>query len=269
MFGTNHALKSDLVVPSLCVEHLSVSIENKPILDDINLRFNSGEFVAVLGPNGTGKSTLLKAITGEIKHSGQCTVFNKPKNSWQPQKLAKHLGVLPQSSSLTFNFTAQEVVKLGGLGLSAHHFELNHIACRYMIKTDTLHLADRLYPSLSGGEKQRVHLARVLTQLDQSGDQKIVILDEPTAALDIHHQHSTLKLAKELTHQGATVIAVLHDLNLASQYADRIVMLNKGEVVVDDEPSKALQPHFIESVYHYPANVIVHPKLGHPLVIAG
>ncbi len=250
------------------IRHLSVTLGSKKILDDIELTLNRGEFTVLLGPNGTGKSTLLKALTGELNTKGEFSLFGHPRDQWSASLLAKHLGVLPQSSSLSFNFMAQEVIELGGIGLTMPNHQLAQVVQHNMRQTDVKHLADRSYPTLSGGEKQRVHLARVLTQLEQSGDNKILLLDEPTSALDIHHQHTTLALAREQANNGATVVAVLHDLNLAAQYADRIVILNQGKIVADAEPKQALQPEIIEAVYHHKVDIIPHPTYGHPVVIA-
>ena len=250
------------------IGNLSVTLGDKKILDDIDLTLNRGEFTVLLGPNGTGKSTLLNALTGEISAKGEFRIFGRDRAQWPAPLLAKHLGVLPQSSSLSFNFMAKEVIELGGIGLTMSNRQLADVVNNHMRVTDVEHLGSRSYPTLSGGEKQRVHLARVLTQLEQSGDNKILLLDEPTSALDIHHQHTTLTLARKLANEGATVVAVLHDLNLASQYADRIVILNQGKLATDDIPSKALQPEIIEAVYHHKVDIIAHPTYGHPVVIA-
>ncbi|WP_165312304.1 heme ABC transporter ATP-binding protein [Vibrio ziniensis] len=250
------------------IRHLSVILGDKKILDDIDLTLNRGEFTVLLGPNGTGKSTLLKALTGELNAKGEFSLFGQNRDSWPASLLAKHVGVLPQSSSLSFNFMAKEVIELGGIGLTMSNHQLNGVVTKNMRATDVEHLGFRSYPTLSGGEKQRVHLARVLTQLEQSGKNKILLLDEPTSALDIHHQHTTLALARILANQGATVVAVLHDLNLASQYADRIVMLNQGKIEADDIPAKVLKPEIIEAVYHHKVDIIAHPTYGHPVVIA-
>lgn len=250
------------------IRNLSVTLGNKNILDDISLTLHRGEFTVLLGPNGTGKSTLLKALTGELDAKGEFSLFGQNRDSWSASLLAKHLGVLPQSSSLSFNFMAKEVIELGGIGLTMSNRQLEEVIVKHMRETDVEQLSFRSYPTLSGGEKQRVHLARVLTQLEQSGSNKILLLDEPTSALDIHHQHTTLALARKLANEGATVVAVLHDLNLAAQYADRIVILSQGKIAADDIPAKALKPEIIEAVYHHKVDIIAHPTYGHPVVIA-
>lgn len=242
---------------------------NRIVLDDISIDIRAGEVTALLGPNGAGKSTLLKLLCGEIPSQNDIEYFGKQKNDWAPSESAKHIAMLPQHSTLTFPFLAKEVVELGAIPLSITNKETTQLALQYMEQTDVLHLADRLYPALSGGEKQRLHLARVLTQLHQSGERKILMLDEPTSALDLAHQHNTLKIAREAAKQhNAAVVVVLHDLNLASQYSDRLVLLHNGKLVCDDTPWNALTPERIEHVYGYRSIVTKHPTLNFPQVHA-
>lgn len=250
------------------LNNLSLTLGNKVILDNVSTHFNSGELTILLGPNGTGKSSLLKLITGEYPTQGSIEFFNQNTTLWSPKVLAKHLGVLPQSSSLSFNFSVKEVVELGGIPLSASAATISELAEHNMGLTDTLHLKDRMYPSLSGGEKQRVHFARVLTQLSQSNDKQVLLLDEPTSALDLSHQHQTLSLAKRLTEHGAAVVIVMHDLNLAAQYADRIMILNQGNIVADGSPWQVLTEPTIKQVYHFDVTVISHPTHGYPVLLS-
>ncbi|WP_428800716.1 heme ABC transporter ATP-binding protein [Vibrio kyushuensis] len=252
----------------ISINQVSLTLGSKMILDKVSTHINAGELTILLGPNGTGKSSLLKMITGEYSSQGDIHFFEKKSEQWAPQILAKHLGVLPQSSSLSFNFSVKEVVELGGIPLQASASTITDIAKQNMQLTDTEHLADRLYPSLSGGEKQRVHFARVLTQLAQSNGQKILLLDEPTSALDLSHQHQTLSLAKRLTEQGAAVVIVMHDLNLAAQYADRVMILNQGNIVADGTPWQVLTETIIEQVYDFSVSVMPHPKQGHPVILS-
>ncbi len=253
---------------ALCLKNIHVSFGSRSLIDEVNLDIHQGELTILLGPNGTGKSSLLKTITNEIEFSGECHLYGIPIKSWPRHTLAKHLGVLPQHSQLSFNFSAREVVELGGLNLTIEKSKLDLVVESNMAKTDILHLANRSYPTLSGGEKQRVHLARVLTQLEQSGDEKVLLMDEPTSALDIQHQHRTLQLAKSLVKTGGTVVVVLHDLNLAAQYADRIVILNKGKIASNGTPQQAIQVDIIEQVYQHRVEVLPHPTHGYPVVMA-
>ncbi|MGP8306018.1 heme ABC transporter ATP-binding protein [Vibrio sp. YIC-376] len=247
--------------------HISMKYGNRIVLDDISIDIRAGEVTALLGPNGAGKSTLLKLLCGEIPSTNDITYFETSKEQWQPEQRAKHLAMLPQHSTLTFPFLAREVVELGAIPLSLSNKETCELALHYMEQTDVLHLADRLYPALSGGEKQRLHLARVLTQLHQSGDKKILMLDEPTSALDLAHQHNTLRIAREAAKaNNAAVVIVLHDLNLAAQYADRLVILHNGTLVCDASPWDALTTERIEQVYGYRSIVTKHPSLDFPQV---
>lgn len=247
---------------------LKMRFGNRVILDDVDIDLYSGQVTTLLGPNGAGKSTLLKLLCGETPSSFDIRYFGKPRTQWPAQRLSKHLALLPQHSTLSFPFLASEVVELGAIPLEICNHATQSLAKRYMGTADVEHLAKRLYPSLSGGEKQRVHLARVLTQLHQSGDQKILMLDEPTSALDLAHQHNTLAIAKELADtQNAAVVVVLHDLNLASQYSDRLIVLDNGKIVADDAPWQALTSDLIEEVYGYHSMVTKHPKHNFPLVL--
>ncbi len=256
-----------MTTTAISLKNLHLKLGGKTILDDVSVDFHASELTILLGPNGTGKSSLLKLITKEWPLKGKVSYFDIDSDSWKASTLARHMGVLPQSSTLSFNFSVKEVIELGGLTLRASQKEIASIAEQYMRETDVLHLADRLYPSLSGGEKQRVHLARVLTQLAQSQDKKVLLLDEPTSALDLSHQHKTLQLAKSLTDEGASVITVIHDLNLAAQYADRVLILNEGKLVADGTPWETLTKENIADVYHWPIQVVPHPERGHPIIL--
>ncbi|ELI5734460.1 heme ABC transporter ATP-binding protein [Vibrio fluvialis] len=252
---------------ALQAQGLSAHFGTRTVLNEIDIEIRSGEVTALLGPNGAGKSTLLKLLSGELDSRAPIHVFGQTREMWSPSDLARHVGLLPQSSSLSFPFTAQEVVELGAIPLNASQQETRRLARHYMTKTDVIHLADRLYPALSGGEKQRLHLARVLTQLHQGGRQKILMLDEPTSALDLAHQHNTLRIARDLArNEACAVVVVLHDLNLAAQYSDRLVLLHQGKLVCDAPPRQALNSELIERVYGYRAIVAPHPQLDFPMV---
>ncbi len=251
----------------VAINNASVNFGEKILLDNLSLTFQSKTLTVILGKNGTGKSTLLKVMSGDLRTCDTVKFYGELRENWRADSLAKSVGFLPQHSALTFGFTVREVVELGGITLERQKKDLVNIVNENMTLTDVFHLAERRYPTLSGGEKQRVHLARVLTQLHDSPRQKIIMLDEPTSALDIKHQHKTLSLAKKLAEQGAAVIAVLHDLNLASKYADRIIMLDQGKVLADGKPEQVLTKEIIAAVYDWEGSVINHPEQGHPIVI--
>lgn len=255
----------------ISAKNLNLNLGGKQLLEDLCLDIYAGQVTALLGPNGAGKSSLLKILSGEIKGQNKAETiyyFEKEQDSFSKEKLASHLAVLPQSSSLSFAFSVSQVVELGLMPLSVCASEGLKIIKNKIEEVGLTHLYDRLYPSLSGGEKQRVHLARVLTQLSQAKDQAILMLDEPTSALDLAHQHNTLLTAQLMAAKGAAVIVVLHDLNLAAQYADRILLLNKGKIQVDGTPWQALTSEIIEDLYGYKSLVGKHPIKDHPVIYA-
>ena len=253
---------------SIKIQNASLTLGNKRLLNNVSVDFHPKEMTILLGPNGTGKSSLLKLLSREWKTEGNLSFYGTRSSQWRDDALAKSMGVLPQYSSLSFAFTVREVVELGGLTLAFSQQKVTDIAAEKMEDTDVLHLADRAYPTLSGGEKQRVHFARVLTQIAASPRSPILLLDEPTSALDIRHQHHTLQLAKQLANEGATVIAVVHDLNLAAQYADRILMLHSGKIIADGTPSTVLTSNNIEEVYGWPVEIMEHPLHQYPVILA-
>lgn len=253
----------------LSVNNLDVAIGNKPLLHDINLTIQPGKITALLGPNGAGKSTLLKAICGEMPiAAGHVEFYGKSMAQWQRIELARHMGVLPQHNSLSFPFKVREVVEMGLFPLEASQAQARIIVDHALEQVDVCHLADRRYPTLSGGEKQRVQLARVLTQLSQAKQPPLLLLDEPTSALDLAQQHRVLNLAKELAHeQGVGVIAVLHDLNQAARYADELVVLHDGTIRSQGAPNKVLTDDEIETVWHYRPTLVTDPNHGTPVIL--
>jgi len=255
---------------AISCKNIHLILGGKVILDDISLHIKQGEVTTLLGPNGAGKSSLLKILADEIKgtekSNSAISYFNEPKQNWNRGKLAQHVGILPQQSTLSFAFTVREVVELGLLPLSLSRKQAQKVTNEMLEKVDTLHLESRSYPLLSGGEKQRVHLARVLTQLSESGDKTVLMLDEPTSALDLSHQHNTLKIARQMADQGAAVIIVLHDLNLAAQYSDRVLILNEGKIHADGSPWHALSAENIAHVYQHQVQVLKHPSADYPVI---
>ncbi|GIU14033.1 heme ABC transporter ATP-binding protein [Shewanella sp. MBTL60-007] len=263
-----NSLKQESLQSVIQVSHLSVRIGNKPVLTDINLEIHAGQVTALLGPNGAGKSTLLKSLCQEVEaDTGTINIYQEALNKWDRQLLAKSLAVLPQHASLTFPFKVHEVVEMGLYPLSINQQQGKALVDKQLDKVALTHLKLRSYPTLSGGEKQRVQLARVLTQLAQSERPPILLLDEPTSALDLAQQHRVLGLAKMLAHEhNYAVIVVLHDLNQASRYADRLVVLENGSIVSDGEPCETLTPETIRQVWHYDPVVVMEPGKQTPLL---
>lgn len=258
---------------SLIARDINLNIGKKTLLECVNIKVHPGEFLAILGPNGAGKSSLFKVLTREFAFfEGEVKLNGKNYTDWKPEEIALQLGVLPQSSMLNFPFSAYEVVMLGRLPHSTGRIRDREITWEALQTVDASHLAVSSYLSLSGGEKQRVQLARILAQIWEAPDviygDRFLLLDEPTSALDLSHQHLILKLAKELSHKGVGVVAILHDLNLASEYADRIMMLKEGHVHAEGNVVDVLTPNKIQQLLDIKVDVIENPKSQRPLVIS-
>ncbi|MFQ1931492.1 heme ABC transporter ATP-binding protein [Aeromonas veronii] len=267
-------LSSSLSSPLLSCTRLSLRRGQRQILDGLDLSLESGTLTALLGPNGAGKSSLLKCLTGELEYEGSITLFGADRQQWDSSQLAHRLGVLPQSSSLNFPFLCEEVVAMGRLPHSEPAARRNEIVAAAMTHAGVEHLAKRLYPGLSGGERQRVQFARVLAQIwqapsptEQTEQPRLLLLDEPTSALDLKYQHQLLTMARALASRNTAVLVVLHDLNLAARYADRLVMLERGKLMADGTPGEVLTPELISRLYGYPAQVLHHPESGLPMVV--
>lgn len=245
----------------LVAEHLSLAIRNKWLLRDVSLTVEPGEVVALVGPNGAGKSSLLRVLAGDVvPTSGRVLLDGKPPADYHARELALKRAVLPQQTVLQFAFSVREVVEMGR---GPRRLDENGpIVADSLRRTDTLHLADRIYPSLSGGEQARVTLARVLAQ-----ETPILLLDEPTASLDLHHQQLVMDVARELAGAGASVVTILHDLNLAAGYADRIGVMREGRLARMGTPWETFTEELLSDVFSCPIAVTDHPSRDCPLVI--
>lgn len=252
--------------------NVSVEIHGKLLLDAVSLEVRPGEVLIVVGQNGAGKSTLRKILSGDLEPaSGEVWMNKRPLSSWSLKQRAQVRAVLPQDSSLNFPFSVLEVVLMGRAphvsgAESKRDFE---IAREALEAVEAVHLEDRIYPTLSGGERQRVQLARVLAQIwEESGEQtRYLLLDEPISNVDITHQHEILKTARKFAEKGVAVLVILHDLNLAAQYADKVAMMKNGRIVAVDAPEKILTPNLIEETFNVKVGVIEHPFLGCPLIV--
>jgi len=252
------------------VKKINLRIGRKQLLRSVSLRVQPGEVLAVLGPNGAGKSSLLKVMSGEYdNYGGELRLNQQYYQEWKMEQIAHMVAVLPQQSQLVFPFTVREVVALGRIPHSTGRVKDAEIVQLALERVDAAHLVDALYPSLSGGEKQRVQLARVLTQIWEETPlgHRYLLLDEPTSALDVSHQHHTLKRVRDLAYEGVGVLAVLHDLNLAAQYADRIVIMDKGEIATEGSVEEVLTPQKIRPVFNIDVEIMAHPTLNRPLVV--
>ncbi|GGM19233.1 heme ABC transporter ATP-binding protein [Pseudomonas asuensis] len=252
----------------LKAEGLSVHHATGWRIRDINLELRSGEVLGVIGPNGAGKSTLFGALCGDIHPtSGNTFLGAKPLTAWPPAIRALHLAVLPQASTLSFAFTVRQVIRFGRLPHATGIKADTQIVDTVLDLCDLTELSQRSYTTLSGGERQRTHLARILAQLWPATSNKVLLLDEPTSALDPHHQHSVLKVVRQMADQGLAVAVVLHDMNLAARYCDRLLMLKHGQVEGLGSPADVLRPERLKAVFDLDVLIQEHPVHRHPLVI--
>lgn len=253
----------------LRAENLQVRRGKKTVLADINLQLMPGEVLGVLGPNGAGKSTLLGALCGELPASqGKIWLEERELGDWKGVQRAQRLAVLPQTSTLDFAFRVEEVVGMGRLPHQSGRVRDQEIINAALEAADAGHLSGRSYLALSGGERQRVHLARVLAQLWPGQAGQTLLLDEPTSMLDPLHQHTTLQAIREFAGRGAAVLVILHDLNLAARYCDRLLLLEGGRPYALDSPVMVLRPEPLKAVFGLEVLVQPHPERGHPLIIA-
>jgi iron complex transport system ATP-binding protein len=252
-------------VAAIDARDVTVEIGDRRILHGASLTVHSGEVVALIGPNGAGKSTLLAAITGDQRvTAGSIRIGERDLGDWALGDLARRRAVLLQENRVSFPFTVEQVVEMGRAPWRRTPLEDDDEAAvtGALRLTDIERFRDRHVPSLSGGERARAGLARVLAQ--RTG---ILLLDEPTAALDLRHQEDVLRLARECAQQGDAVAVVLHDLNLAAAYADRVVLLADGAVVASGAPADVLTPALIEAVYRQPVEVLTHPVSGATVIL--
>lgn len=252
----------------LDIQNLSVNYGDQPILRSVNLTVLSGEVVAVIGPNGAGKTTLIRAVGGiqPIK-AGKILVDNQDMAGLQADRRARLIAVVPQARQLPGEFTVAETVLFGRtpyLNWIGSNNPLDQAAVRQSLElTQLSDLADRRVGQLSGGEQQRVLLARALAQ-----DAPLLLLDEPTTHLDLQHQSVLLNLVKRLAvEKRLAVLMVLHDLNLAGLYADKVVLLVGGAVHAAGDPAQVITSDNLGAIYRIPINVIPHPEYGTPLVL--
>lgn len=247
---------------------LSYRIGPRTLVDDVGIRVAAGEVVALVGPNGAGKSTLLGLLSGDLRpHAGEVRIGGAPIGRWSARRLARARSVLPQQALLRFGFTAREVVAMGrspyvgGLGVMGARDHA--VVDAQMERVEVAALAGRRFPTLSGGEAARVSLARVLAQ-----EAPVMLLDEPTAALDLRHQEVVMRVARELAGEGAAVVMVLHDLNLAAAHCDRVGLMGDGRLVACAPPWEALTRERVAAVFAQDVLVTRHPSRDRPLVVA-
>ncbi len=253
---------------SIEVKNLSVVKSGKSLLSDINFEINSPQLIGIIGENGAGKSTLMHCLSGLETSEQQIRLNRQWLESYSNRELAQLRAVLPQSNDLIFPFQAREVVRLG-LSLSSLSIEQQDELVNHCLQeVDAYGFAQKNYLYLSGGEKQRIQLARVLVQLYSSdAKSRYLLLDEPTSALDLKHQVSVLRLLKQLTKRNIGVFIIIHDLNLASLFCDRILLLKHGELVKFDKPENIIDQPLISQTFETDVLIMQHPQTQSPLMV--
>lgn len=247
---------------AITVRGVRVLLGGAAVLDGVDLDVPYGRVLALVGPNGAGKSTLLGVLTGDVRpQAGDVLLDDRPLGTWTAKELARTRAVLMQANQVTFSFTAREVVEMGRAPWPASDND-TAIIDDAVARVDAEYLVDRPFPALSGGEKARVSLARVLAQ-----NTAIVLLDEPTAALDLRHQEDVLRIARDLAATGRAVVVVLHDLSVAAAYADEVAMLAGGVIVAHGSPEAVFTEQRVAEVYGAPVRVMADPDTGRPIIL--
>ena len=254
---------------SLNLESVSLKLDNRQILKDVSLEINEGEIVSVIGPNGAGKSTLLNVLTGDINpDSGEIFYDDKQLKQISIQERAFTRSVMSQMQTLVFNFSVKDVIEMGWLQRGNLDFSNNFsMAFENVTKECNVHnLIHRKFNSLSGGEQRRVHFARTLLQLwrpSESNDPRYLLLDEPTANLDLSSEMLLMNILKKRASLNVGILVILHDLNLASHFADKIAIIKDGEIMAFGEPEKIMEDSFLTSIYEVPIKVKHDPLRVH------
>lgn len=255
---------------------VSVQVGGATLLEEVSVEIRPGEVVAVAGPNGAGKSTLLGVLAGDrAPAGGDVTLADRAIADWPRAELARRRAVMGADRAVAFAFTSREVAMLGRMPLHGGDPDAadDEVVEALLEAVDCTDLADRVYATLSTGERQRVSLARAVAQVtDPPGASedaaRYLLLDEPTSSLDPAHQHTAMRLIRGTADAGRGVLVIVHDLNLAAAYADRVVLMHRAHVVDSGTPAAVLRPELLEAVFDIPMLVIPHPQLSHPLVIA-
>lgn len=249
----------------MSAQDVTLSFGSVPVLGGVDVEVRAGEVLALVGPNGAGKSTLLSVLAGDLTPTrGTVTIDGAPLSEWSTVELAMRRAVLLQQVGLSFPFTVVQSVRMGRApwaGLDAEDLD-DEVVYDALVDTDVLQFAERVFMSLSGGERARAALARVLAQ-----QSPVLLLDEPTAALDIRHQEQVLDLARRQAERGDAVVVVLHDLGLAAAHADRVMVLSRGRVAAVGAPEAVMTEELLGRVYECDVDIITNPRSGELLIV--
>nr|WP_235855531.1 ABC transporter ATP-binding protein [Methanofollis fontis] len=247
-------------------EELDVSYGTKPVLEAISIAVKEGSFIGILGPNGCGKTTLLRALSRIIDpDAGSVYVGDREIDGYSIRELATIVGAVPQETAVTFDFTVEEIVQMGRhpyLGRLSSMSEEDYAICRHAMEiTNTAYLAGSLITEISGGERQRVLIARALAQTP-----RVLLLDEPTSHLDINHQIEVLSIIRGLVPE-VTVIGVFHDINLAAYFCDTVVLMERAHIAAVGTPAAVITDRNIREIFGVDMIVRTHPITGRPYVV--
>ena len=252
----------------LDAQSVAMTVSGATLVDGIDLGVQAGEMVAIVGPNGAGKSTLLRMLSGDLRPTrGQIRLKQRDIRKFPPRLLAHHRAMLSQHVNVTFPFTVAEIVQMGAGDVG--HATAQRLVEAALGEVGLAHFSQRQLPTLSGGEQQRAHFARVLVQLACGEAQHgpgLLLLDEPTSSLDMRHQIDLVETARRRAQNGTAVIAVLHDLNLAMRFADRIVLLHRGRLAVDGSRTEAITTETIRRIFEVDVR-IDHTDQGVPFLL--
>ena len=263
--GGNGEAASDPAATGLVydIRGLEAGLDGRPVLGPLDLTIRRGAFVGMLGPNGSGKTTLLRVLTGAVKPTaGETLLFDKPTAAYRAAELARLVGVVPQQFNLDFSFTVGEMVAMGRYAHGGRHAEVaadDAAVAAALAATGLSDLADRPVTRLSGGERQRALIAQTLAQ-----ETPVLLLDEPLNNLDLNHQLEIMQLLGRLHAAGRTIVVVLHDLNIAAQYCERLVLLDKGRIAAQGTANEILDPKVILEVFR--VRVAVHRQGARPYI---
>lgn len=244
-------------MPLLQADQVSMAIDSTTLLNDVSLRINAGEMIAIVGPNGAGKSTLLRLLSGDLRATrGSIQIQGVDLHTYAPRELALRRAMLSQHTNVSFPFTVEEIVCMGA-------GDADRTAAKSLVESALNEVGlcafrNRNIQTLSGGEQQRAHFARVLVQLtcgESTQGPGLLLLDEPTSNLDLLHQIDLIDTAKKRASNGTSVIAILHDLNLAARFAERVIVLCKGAIFADGPPKKIITDEMLRRVFEIDVTV--------------
>lgn len=251
-------------------ENLELTLGKSLILHSLNFKAQAGHVTTIIGTNGSGKTTLIKALSGELSYSGKITINGEDIARKKPSEMALVRAVLQQSTDVSFPFLVREVVALGLSNSLDPDFIKKRLPEMALEKVDLAGYEGRFYHELSGGEQARVQLARVMCQIWEpvfNGIPRWLFLDEPVASLDIYHQLAVMDIARNFSKAGGGVIAILHDLNLAAHYSDKIIVMDHGHIIKEGSPAAVLTTPMLREIYHCKLTVGKIPAEGVPFVL--